>query len=142
MGLIQNWLARHRQNSEQRAIDARNAERRHLCVEYANNSDPNRRGEIIARLAELSGEANLKATAERIGYELEGIDRRFPQADAARRALHPEASPSHFTSDLKHFRKEYCGGVSVKPAYVAGCQYSAKSGPVKYDAGPSGEVKA
>lgn len=110
MGLIQNWLARHRQNSEQRAIDARNAERRHLCVEYANNLDAARRGEIIARLAELSGEANLKATAERIGFELEGICRRTAQADVIRSVPPAPQAHDHFTTDLKHFRADFCGG--------------------------------
>jgi hypothetical protein len=48
-------------------IEERNAERRALCAEYAVNVV--RRGEIVARLAELSGEANLAAAAERIGAE-------------------------------------------------------------------------
>lgn len=45
-------------------VEARNAERRALCAEYAQNEK--RRGEIVARLAELSGEANKEAAASRI----------------------------------------------------------------------------
>lgn len=77
-GLIQQWSARQKVKAEQRRIDARNAERRALCVEYAYNRE--RRTAILVRLAELSGEANISATAARIGFELDG----WPQHDLIR----------------------------------------------------------
>lgn len=90
---------------EQTAIDRRNAERRELCAEYARNKA--RQGAIIARLAELSGEANKEAAAARIGWELEDIDRRT-MADVLRRAPEPAQTVSHFMEDVKHFRADYC----------------------------------
>lgn len=69
-GLIQRWVARHQEKAEQRATEARNAERRALCVEFAYNKQ--RRAAIIVRLVELSGEANKQAAAHRIGLELDG----------------------------------------------------------------------
>lgn len=108
-GLIQQWVARQQKASEQRAIDARNAERRALCVEYANNKA--RRAAIVKRLAELSGEANIAAAAARIDAEMESasmdaVTKR--QAELMRVALNPAFEHDHFTADMKHFRKEYC----------------------------------
>lgn len=80
MGLIQKWVAQQKKASEQRKVDARNAERRALCVEYAYNK--RRRADIITRLAELSGEANLRAAEHRIGLELDGWP--VPQAELFR----------------------------------------------------------
>lgn len=105
MGLIQGWLKRQEDKQEQRAVERRNAERRALCVEFSRNKS--RQGAIIARLAELSGEANLKAAADRIGYELEGICRRV-HADSIRSIPPAPQAHDHFNADLKHFRKEYC----------------------------------
>lgn len=113
MGLIQKWVARQESKAEQRRIDARNAERRALCVEFANNKM--RRADILKRLAELSGEANISATAARIGFELEGVNEAVVrhQVELMRHALNPAFEHDHFPGDLKNFRNDYCGKVKA-----------------------------
>ena len=108
-GLIQKWVARQEVKAGQRKIDGRNAERRALCVEFANNVS--RRAAIVARLAELSGEANIAAAAVRIDAEMQqssmdAVTQR--QVELMRVALNPAFEHDHFPRDIKHFRKEYC----------------------------------
>lgn len=133
-GLIQGWLSRQQEKRERRAIGARNAERRALCVEYAFTEDAARRGEIVGRLVELNGEANLKGASERIAYELEGICRRV-QPDTIRSAPPAPLAHDHFQADIRHFRREYCGTTYAEPITMP-------RGVVEDDACYGGEVKA
>lgn len=105
---INGWLRYRAAKKEQEAIDARNAERRALCAEYAIITDQVRKGQILHRLAVMNGEADIRGAVARLGYEMDGICRRTEQVEMMRAALNPAFEHDHFPGDMKHFSREYC----------------------------------